>query len=177
VLHEVSTPLEPWHELRLNAWPRLRLLERGLVEAHRRARVAASRIFVAPVEESPEVRRVRAHWNRALLRMSACRAGCTERQAARTGRAAGSLTSQEDDHMSELNEKQRDRLDDDQYAFPKERKEPLNDADHVRNAVARFNQVEGVSDSERDEAWKRIKKAAKKHDVELSEKSWRELKD
>ena len=79
--------------------------------------------------------------------------------------------------MSELNEKQRDRLDDDQYAFPKERKEPLNDADHVRNAVARFNQVKGVSDSERDEAWKRIKKAAKKHDVELSEKSWRELKD
>jgi hypothetical protein len=79
--------------------------------------------------------------------------------------------------MSELNEKQRDRLDDDQYAFPKERKEPLNDADHVRNAVARFNQVKGVSDSERDEAWKRIKKAAKKHDVELSEKSWRELMD
>jgi len=79
--------------------------------------------------------------------------------------------------MSELNEKQRNRLDDDQYAFPKERKEPLNDADHVRNAVARFNQVKGVSDSERDEAWQRIKKAAKKHDVELSEKSWRELKD
>jgi hypothetical protein len=79
--------------------------------------------------------------------------------------------------MSELNEKQRDRLDDDQYAFPKERKEPLNDADHVRNAVARFNQVKGVSDSERDEAWKRIKKAAKKHDVDLSEKSWRELMD
>jgi hypothetical protein len=79
--------------------------------------------------------------------------------------------------MSELSEKQRDRLDDDNYAFPKERKEPLNDAKHVRNAVARFNQVEGVSDSERDDAWKRIQKAAKKHDVELSEKSWRELKD
>ena len=79
--------------------------------------------------------------------------------------------------MSELSEKQRDNLDDDKYAFPKERKEPLNDADHVRNAVARFNQVEGVSDSERDDAWKRIEKAAKKYDVELSEKSWRELKD
>jgi hypothetical protein len=78
--------------------------------------------------------------------------------------------------LSELSEKQRDNLDDDKYAFPKERKEPLNDADHVRNAVARFNQVEGVSDSERDEAWKRIEKAAKKYDVELSEKSWRELK-
>jgi len=79
--------------------------------------------------------------------------------------------------MSELSEAQRDKLDADQYAFPKERKEPLNDADHVRNAVVRFNQVEGVSDSERDEAWKRIEKAAKKYDVELSEKSWRELRD
>ena len=79
--------------------------------------------------------------------------------------------------MSELDEAQRDKLDADQYAFPKERKEPLNNASHVRNAVARFNQVEGVSDSERDEAWKRIEKAAKKYDVELSEKSWRELMD
>ena len=79
--------------------------------------------------------------------------------------------------MSELSEAQRDKLDSDEYAFPKQRKEPLNNASHVRNAVARFNQVEGASDSERDEAWSRIKKAAKKHDVELSEKSWRELKD
>ena len=79
--------------------------------------------------------------------------------------------------MAELSEAQRDKLDSDEYAFPKQRKEPLNNASHVRNAVARFNQVEGVSDSERDEAWSRIKKAAKKHDVELSEKSWRELKD
>jgi hypothetical protein len=77
--------------------------------------------------------------------------------------------------MSELNEDQRERLDDDQYAFPKERKEPLSDASHVRNAVARFNQVKGVSDSERDEAWKRIQKAARKYDVELNEKSWREI--
>ena len=77
--------------------------------------------------------------------------------------------------MSELSEAQRDKLDSDEYAFPKERKEPLNNASHVRNAVARFNQVEGVSDSERDAAWKRIEKAAKKYDVELSEKSWREI--
>ena len=54
-------------------------------------------------------------------------------------------------------------------------KEPLNDADHVRNAMARFDQVEGVSDDERDEAWKRIKKAADKYGVEVHEKSWREL--
>src|SRR6185369_1567527 len=77
--------------------------------------------------------------------------------------------------MSELSEKQRDSLDEDQFAFPKERKEPLNNASHVRNAIARFDQVEGVSDDERDEAWKRIKKAADKYGVELSEESWREL--
>jgi cell division protein FtsX len=77
--------------------------------------------------------------------------------------------------MSELSEKQRDRLDEDQFAFPKERKEPLNNASHVRNAIARFDQVKGVSDSERDEAWKRIKKAADKFGVDISEKSWREL--
>jgi hypothetical protein len=77
--------------------------------------------------------------------------------------------------MAELNEKQRDRVDEDQFAFPKERKEPIHDASHVRNAIARFDQVKGVSDSERDEAWSRIKRAAKKHGVEVNEKSWREL--
>ena len=77
--------------------------------------------------------------------------------------------------MTELSEKQRDHIDSDKYAFPKERKEPIHDASHVRNAIARFNQVEGVSDDERDAAWRRIKKAADKHGVEVSEKSWREL--
>ncbi|TMM16433.1 MAG: hypothetical protein E6G01_08340 [Actinobacteria bacterium] len=67
------------------------------------------------------------------------------------------------------------RLRDSEFAFPKERKEPLTDARHVRNAVARFNQVEGVSNSERDEAWRRIQTAARKFDVDLSEKDWREL--
>jgi hypothetical protein len=77
--------------------------------------------------------------------------------------------------MTELNEKQRDRLDEDQFAFPKERKEPIENASHVRNAIARFNQVEGVSDDERDAAWRRIKKAADKFGVEVEEKSWREI--
>jgi hypothetical protein len=77
--------------------------------------------------------------------------------------------------MAELNEAQRDRLNEGDFAFPKERKEPLNNAAHVRNAVARFNQVKGVSDDERDAAWGRIKRAAKKFDIELSEKSWREI--
>lgn len=68
-------------------------------------------------------------------------------------------------------------LDESQFAFPKERKEPLSNASHVRNAIARFNQVKGVSDAEREEAWKRINRAAKKFDVEVSEKSWHELMD
>jgi len=77
--------------------------------------------------------------------------------------------------MSKLDADDLKQLDEDKFAFPKERKEPLNDADHVRNAMARFNQVEGVSDSERDEAWRHIKKAANKFGVEIHEKSWREL--
>jgi hypothetical protein len=77
--------------------------------------------------------------------------------------------------MSELSEQKRDNLDDDKFAFPEQRKEPLEDAGHVRNAIARFNQVEGVSDDERDAAWRRIKKAAKKYDVEVNEDSWREI--
>ena len=77
--------------------------------------------------------------------------------------------------MPELDAKHRNELDEDQFAFPKERKEPLNNASHVRNAIARFDQVEGVSDSERDDAWRRIKRAANKFGVEVSEKSWREL--
>ena len=77
--------------------------------------------------------------------------------------------------MTELKEKQRDHIDSDKFAFPHERKEPIHDATHVRNAISRFNQVEGVSDDERDAAWRRIKTAAKKHGVDVPEKSWHEL--
>jgi len=77
--------------------------------------------------------------------------------------------------MSKLNEKKRDEIPAREYAFPKERKEPLEDAAHVRNAIARFNQVEGVSDAERDAAWKRIRSAAEKFGVEVKESHWREL--
>jgi hypothetical protein len=61
------------------------------------------------------------------------------------------------------------------FAFPEERKEPLMDASHVRNAVARFDQVEGVTDEERDEAWKRIQAAARRFDVKIEADDWREL--
>ncbi len=61
------------------------------------------------------------------------------------------------------------------FAFPQQRKEPLTDADHVRNALARFDQVEGVSDADRDLAFANIKKAAQYYGVDVNEKSWREL--
>ena len=79
------------------------------------------------------------------------------------------------DRMAGMNETDRDRLDGGKFAFPKERKEPIHDAAHVRNAIARFNQVQGVSDTEKDAAWKRIQAAARKYGVELEEKDWREL--
>jgi hypothetical protein len=78
--------------------------------------------------------------------------------------------------MSKLNQEKRDKIPADKFAFPKQEKEPLEDAAHVRNAIARFNQVEGVTDEERDAAWKRIHAAAKKFGVEMSENDWRELK-
>ena len=77
--------------------------------------------------------------------------------------------------MAELTAEDRNELDKGSFAFPKERKEPLENASHVRNAIARFNQVKGVTDDERDAAWKRIEAAAKKHGVEVNEKSWREI--
>lgn len=70
--------------------------------------------------------------------------------------------------MGELSEKKKDKLPYSDFAFPKERKEPLTDAGHVRNASARFNQVKGVSEGERKQAKQRIEKAAKRHGVELS---------
>ena len=69
----------------------------------------------------------------------------------------------------------RAELPDSVFAFPRQRKEPLTDADHVRNALARFDQVEGVSDSDRDLAFANIRAAARFYGVELHEKSRRDL--
>jgi hypothetical protein len=66
-------------------------------------------------------------------------------------------------------------LPDTVFAFPKQRKEPLTDAEHVRNAVARFDQVTDVSDADRALAFANIEEAAKYYGVELSETSWHDL--
>lgn len=75
----------------------------------------------------------------------------------------------------ELSTADRDQLPDSVYAFPKQRKEPITDASHVRNAMARFDQVKGVSDADRDQAFANIKAAAKHFGVEMTETHWQEF--
>jgi hypothetical protein len=75
----------------------------------------------------------------------------------------------------ELDTKEREELPKSVYAFPKQRKEPLTDADHVRNAIARFDQVEGVSDSDRDQAFANILKAATHFGITVEENNWHQL--
>ncbi|MGA2530395.1 MAG: DUF6582 domain-containing protein [Acidimicrobiales bacterium] len=69
----------------------------------------------------------------------------------------------------------RNALSSSQFAFANERKKPLSDASHVRNAVARFDQVDGVSGAARTKAWERIKAAARKLGMEIDADHWRYL--
>jgi hypothetical protein len=74
-----------------------------------------------------------------------------------------------------LDSAERDDLPDSAFAFPEQRKEPLTDASHVRNALARFDQVRDVSDKDRELAFANIKKAAKHFDVDVAESDWHDL--
>ena len=75
----------------------------------------------------------------------------------------------------ELDAAERNEMPDSAYAFPRLRKEPLNDASHVRNAISRFDQVKDATDAERREAFERIRKAARKFDVEMTAERWQDL--
>jgi hypothetical protein len=75
----------------------------------------------------------------------------------------------------QLSSGDRNELPDSAYAFPDKRKEPLTDASHVQNALARFDQVKGVTDEERDQAFANIKKAARHFDVDVAEDNWHQL--
>jgi hypothetical protein len=76
--------------------------------------------------------------------------------------------------MGELSTAQRDRLPDTAFAYidrDGERHLPINDADHVRNAMARFDQTEFQSKAAKEEARKRILAAARQYDIEVSDDS------
>ena len=75
----------------------------------------------------------------------------------------------------DLDTKDRKELPDSAYAFPEQRKEPLTDASHVKNALARFDQVQGVSDEDRDLAFRNIKKAADYYGIDVEEENWHQL--
>lgn len=75
----------------------------------------------------------------------------------------------------ELSTAKKDDLPKSVFAFPEQRKEPLTDAEHVRNALARFDQVQDVTDADRELAFANIKKAADHYDVEVSASSWKDL--
>ena len=94
---------------------------------------------------------------------------------AQTAKSEGTQAQRTKKKAKGLSTAKRNSMPKTTFAFEDERKGPLSDARHVRNAIARFDQVEGVTDAEREKAWKRIRSAAKKYDVEISAKDWREL--
>lgn len=55
-----------------------------------------------------------------------------------------------------LTYRKRKSLPSSEFAFPRERKEPLTDPRHVSNAISRFHQVSGVTEAERSQAKRRI---------------------
>src|SRR5262249_32973004 len=105
------------------------------------------------------------------LHFACCRHGWLKRRGAVMAKKRATWKPHE--KHGELTE--RSDLPNSVFAFPKKRKEPLTDASHVRNALARFDQVEGVTDEEREQAFANTRKGAKHYDVEMTAKSWREL--
>jgi hypothetical protein len=76
--------------------------------------------------------------------------------------------------MATLSEKQRDKLKSSQFAYIDSdggEHLPVNDASHVRNAIARFNQTEFESVAAKERARKKVLAAAKRFDVEVDEGS------
>jgi hypothetical protein len=70
--------------------------------------------------------------------------------------------------MTKLDAEKRENLESSQYACPKDRKLPINDAAHVRNAMARFDQVI-TNECHPEEARRRILAAAKRFGVEVGD--------
>jgi hypothetical protein len=70
--------------------------------------------------------------------------------------------------MAKLDKEKRDELPGFQFACPKDRKLPINDAVHVRNAMARFDQVI-TDDCHPETARRRILAAARKFGVDVGE--------
>ena len=79
------------------------------------------------------------------------------------------------DHDHRLDAAERRELPESAYAVPAQRKLPVTDAAHVRAALGRFDQVEGITDAERDLAFANLRKAAAHYGVEIVEERWQDL--
>jgi hypothetical protein len=76
--------------------------------------------------------------------------------------------------MAQLDADDRDDLRKDQFAYvDRDGGEhlPIHDESHVRNAIARFNQTDFQSDNAKDEARRKILRAAKRFGIEVDEDS------
>ncbi len=76
--------------------------------------------------------------------------------------------------MAELDTKARDKLRSNQFAYVDSQGGehlPIHDEEHVRNAMARFNQTEFESKAARERARRKILAAARRHGIEVSEES------
>lgn len=76
--------------------------------------------------------------------------------------------------MAELTTEMRSRLRDSSFAYidrEGERHLPIHDADHVRNAISRFDQTEFQSKTAKQTAARRILAAAKRHGIEVDDAS------
>jgi hypothetical protein len=73
--------------------------------------------------------------------------------------------------MAELTTRQREKLPKRDFAYvDKEGGEhlPIHDEEHVRNAIARFNQTHFESKTAKDEARKKVLAAARRFGIEVS---------
>jgi Family of unknown function (DUF6582) len=83
--------------------------------------------------------------------------------------------SQDEQLGGSLDAAERNELPASAFAFPAQRKEPLTSASHVRNAISRFDQVQGVTDADRAVAFENIRRAASHFGVDMTEQSWPDL--
>jgi hypothetical protein len=74
--------------------------------------------------------------------------------------------------MATLDANDRDKLRSSQFAYVDsdgEEHPPINDASHVRNAIARFNQTEFESKAAKERARKKVLMAAERFGIDVDE--------
>ncbi len=76
--------------------------------------------------------------------------------------------------MAELDTAQRDRLHDSSFAYVDkegERHLPINDENHVRNAISRFDQTDFETATAKHAAARQILAAARRHGIDVDDDS------